>query len=148
MELDPAYVAGFFDGDGSVGIYKNTSLGYYLRTQITQNIDTASTALYEALQERWGGNVGEQRTYTGRLKYNWQVNGDLAVAFLRDIVPHLIIRKLQAELGIKWQEGRAPLTRNEKGHIQPRVDLERDEAYASELRRLKKVELIESEIAA
>ena len=34
--LKVEYIAGFFDGEGSIGIYKMHGKSYYLRTQLTQ----------------------------------------------------------------------------------------------------------------
>lgn len=36
------YIAGFFDGEGSIGIYKNGRGMHYLRTQLTQNSSITS----------------------------------------------------------------------------------------------------------
>lgn len=47
------YLAGFFDGEGSVGIYTNGRGLFHLRTQLTQNVGKHSTRLVDhAFAER------------------------------------------------------------------------------------------------
>lgn len=109
------YLAGFFDGEGSIGIYceKKGNRGFSLKTQLVQNSSLAVDSLIDYLISRYGGSPGRGFSPNGNAKYNWRLCGDLAVTFLEDIYPHLILKKEQAEMAIAWQKQR-PLTRRDK----------------------------------
>ncbi len=113
------YVAGFFDGEGSIGIYyrQKTKDRFYLRTQLTNNKNKAAQKLMDYLIKNFGGNLSEQVTLSGKIKYNWQLNSDNAVYFLKKILPYLIFKKDQAIIAINWQEQRPPRIRDERGRI-------------------------------
>lgn len=98
------YYAGFFDGEGSVGLYRNGQRTWHLRTQVTQNQTPQSNELLTELVGAYGGNLAAMRAaiYRGGAVWNWQLNGAKAVAFLGDILPFLRLKKEQAELGIAW----------------------------------------------
>jgi len=113
------YIAGFFDGEGSVGIYyrQKTKDRFHLRTQLSQNKDKNIQKMMDYLVDKFGGNLSEQVTLSGRVKYNWQLNSDTAVSFLRKIEPYLIIKKDQAIIATNWQEQRPERIRDNRGRI-------------------------------
>lgn len=107
MRQGLAYTAGFFDGEGSVGVYKNGRGTYHLRTQLVQNVSPESIRLLETLVSKWGGNGSIQTTKaTGKKKYNWQLNARKAAAFLRDILPFSTIKEKQIRVALLYIEGR------------------------------------------
>jgi len=114
------YIAGFFDGEGSIGIYyrQKTKDRFHLRTQLTNNKNKNAKRLMTYLTNKFGGNVSEQITLSGKVKYNWQLNSDRAVYFLRKIEPYLVFKKDQAIIAINWQEQRPPVIRDKNGRIQ------------------------------
>lgn len=114
------YIAGFFDGEGSIGIYyrQRNKDRFHLRTQLTNNENKDARRLMTYLANKFGGNLSEQNTLSGRIKYNWQLNSDKAAYFLRKIEPYLILKKAQAIIAINWQEQRPPLVRDKRGRIQ------------------------------
>lgn len=130
--LSLEYIAGFFDGEGSIGIYSNSgrkeSVGWNLRTQLVQNVSPESEAILDELVQRYGGNV----TYRdrGRRCANWQCGGQNALHFLSEILPHLVLKREQAEFAIQWQLGRPHPTRDERGRIQPLPDWYQEYAIA------------------
>lgn len=114
------YIAGFFDGEGSIGIYyrQKTKEGFHLRTQLTQNKDKSIQKLMNYLMDKFGGNLSEQVTLSGRIKYNWQLNSNKAASFLKKIGSYLILKKNQATIAINWQEQRPERIRDNRGRIQ------------------------------
>ncbi len=140
------YAAGFFDGEGSIGIYPTTFDGrdrYYLRTQITQSVSALSTELLTALRELHGGNLSLITGARRNKVYNWQLNSYKAAKFLRWLEPHLRLKREQAELAIAWQKQRPAVVRNERGHIvyaRPPVIAFDRKVYAL-MRALKKADL-------
>lgn len=114
------YIAGFFDGEGSIGIYyrQRTKDRFHLRTQLTNNKNKNVQKLMDYLMKRFGGNLSEQITSSGNIKYNWQLSSDKAVYFLKKIEPHLIFKQNQAIIAISWQEQRPKPIRDSRGRIQ------------------------------
>jgi len=113
------YIAGFFDGEGSIGIYyrQKTKDRFHLRTQLTNNKNKNVQKLMAYLMNKFGGNLSEQVTLSGNIKYNWQLNSDKAVYFLKKIKPYLIFKKDQAIIAINWQEQRPKPIRDKRGRI-------------------------------
>ena len=140
------YLAGFFDGEGSVGIYRNGKGAWHLRTQVTQNITKWSKELFTDLVERHGGNLSAMRSpaYRRGAAYNWQTNGAVAVAFLHTILPSLRAKKEQVQLAIAWYDQRQRPQRDKLGrHILLDRDRPLDVNAAALLKELKRYDLDE-----
>jgi len=110
METSFEYAAGFFDGEGCVGIYPGSYKGklarYTLRTQLAQNKNSLTDELFKWFSDTFGGGISTQISLSGNEKLNWQLNGDNANNFLRIISPHLVLKKPQADIAISWQTKR------------------------------------------
>lgn len=117
--LSLAYIAGFFDGEGSIGIYRNGAGTFYLRVQLTQNINPESTQVLDEFSRRFGGKLNLMRSslYRHNAAYNWQINGKRAEAFLRRITPWLILKAAQAKVAVKWQTQHKHPGRNTLGQM-------------------------------
>lgn len=143
--MDMQYVAGFFDGEGSVGLYKNGNGKYYLRSQLAQNVNCFSKQLFSELKAAFGGNVSVQTTTHGE-KFNWQLSGDKLIKFLRELRPHLRFKHEQVDVGLLWKENQKPIQRDvSTGRILPGVDPFGEKA-GDLIKRLKKRSL--AQIAA
>lgn len=118
-ELSLQYIAGFFDGEGSIGIYsrKDRYNGACLRTQLTQNKTKESLFILSELKNKYGGNLSEQKTLSGGIKYNWQLNPKGVKQFLEDIEPHLICKKTQAKLALYWLKNKPNIKRDGHGRV-------------------------------
>lgn len=139
-----SYYAGFFDGEGSIGIYRNGRGAWHLRTQLTQNINKASASLLDEMQALFGGNLSLMRgeRYRGGRAYNWQLNGETAVRFLQDVLPYLRLKREQAFFAIRWhriaqKQSRGPDGRMVRHDYQRPVDI----WAAKLLKALKKSDL-------
>lgn len=103
MALETAYIAGIFDGEGTVGIYSYKGrvpspvlaiAGHY-------------KPLLEALQDHYGfGSVFAYGTRSKRkqdwVNYRWQLRSwDEIVKVLEDLLPYLMEKKEQALLMLK-----------------------------------------------
>lgn len=133
-----AYAAGFFDGEGSVGLYPDGRGRYHLRVQVTQNCSAASSDVLMDFMARWGGNISVQNTSHGK-KYNWQVNSANAANMLSDVKGYCRIKRSQVEAALEWWMIRSsyPASRNARGHFN-KVRDPRDEEFATRLKQLKK----------
>jgi hypothetical protein len=91
-ELTLAYLAGFFDGEGCIGMYdKGTSKG--LKVTVAQ-IDSKPIELFQSV---FGGNIGIQKAKPGyRNLSRLQYHGPKAKDVLANLYPYLIVKKERA----------------------------------------------------
>lgn len=99
-----AWAAGFIDGDGSIGIYRNGKRqAYILFLQATQ----VNPAPLKVLQELFGGSVRQQPGGGKRRDYFlWAIAAQKAGSALRQILPFLQMKREEAEIGLAFQDGR------------------------------------------
>ena len=93
-----AYLAGFFDGEGSIFIDKL----YGMSCVITS---TTKWAL-ESFRFGFGGNITENKkiyNVSQHTTYQWKVKSTKAKIFLQAILPYLKLKKPEAEIAIKFQ---------------------------------------------
>ena len=123
IKISKQYIAGFFDGEGCIGIYKRkdrrSGKGSCARIQVTQNKSRKSTEILNYMLSKYGGNLSEQITLSGKIKYNWQLNPGGARKFLKDLFPYLILKKEQALIAIYWIDNRPKIRRDERGRVMP-----------------------------
>ena len=111
--MSTEYLAGFFDGEGSVGVYASVrNHSYCLRAQITQVRTLETECLLREMAERFGGSVSSYNKQLRRDALCWQASGDNAAAFLEFILPHLILKRDQATVAIGYQRTRPRPTRD------------------------------------
>lgn len=95
---DKAYFAGFFDGEGYVGLYTSTKYSEAIRVIVGQG---KPDVLYE-MQSNWGGSVYPRFDKRNqRPHYAWEIRSRKAEKFLRDILPYIRVKRQQAELAIQ-----------------------------------------------
>lgn len=120
--MDPflSYIAGFFDGEGSIGIYRGSAGGRTLRVQLTQTITPQSTALLTLCRARWGGSMCEFNKALRRSAWNYQVSAGRGVILLREIRPWLRLKADQADIALAWWDGRPTVRlRDSRGRVLP-----------------------------
>ncbi len=110
-EDDLAYIAGLFDGDGSVCISKGVSgsqgnkhrRSYGVNTRIgSTNLDVIKYCI-----SKLGGWLIQPRRVQGathQQMYYWGLSSRKAATMLRAILPFLKIKRNQAQLAIEFQE--------------------------------------------
>lgn len=99
-----AYLAGFLDGEGSLGIYEN-GRGFMAKMSAGQ-VDLRPL---ELLRETFGGSITvDKRSYTTRFSTStiaqWQVAGNTAYEALLELRPYLLLKGEQADCLIALQE--------------------------------------------
>jgi len=115
MRLSDEYIAGFFDGEGSIYI-SNLTLGYSLRVQIGQN----DIRPLKCIQRKFGGGI-----YSNGKKskgYTLTLCGNSTIPLLKAIKPFVLVKRKQVFLALRhlktlrphpgWKG--KPLTRYEK----------------------------------
>lgn len=98
-DLDYAWAAGFFDGEGCVYIDRRKSAGmraesHSLHLSVGQKVKQP----LELLVRLFGGSIRQDT-----LIYRWHVSGPTAANALRFMLPYLTLKKPQAELGLLFQ---------------------------------------------
>ena len=105
-ELELAYLAGFFDGDGSITISmlkdktKVRKVGHQVQVLLTQN--PPCPILYELLEE-FGGKIYKNSKTCHAL--SWRCPAASHIRFLESILPYLRIKKVAAEIAVEYQQG-------------------------------------------
>lgn len=106
---DLIYIAGFMDGEGSVGIYrqntKESNNSYYLSVSIAQKRSKQSEKVLKMLT-KIGGVSYDWMTKSNTLMWKWQITRTDAGSFLKDIIPFLIIKQDQARVCLNWQKSK------------------------------------------
>jgi hypothetical protein len=148
--VDPflPYFAGFFDGEGSIGIYRNTRYhqpGRTLRVQVTQNVGREATELLQEARGRWGGALSMMNRAHARPAWMWQVSASKGVRALRDIRPWLRVKAEQADVALNYWDARTFMRRGVNGQFLPLSEAMRTEGATAEaaLKALKRGEFLE-----
>lgn len=95
------YVAGIIDGEGYVSIDRNFRTGRSLVGKVV--VQMSGALIPKKLFKAFGGNY---RTYKRNNPnqsdaHTWALNGSQTVPFLRQVIPHLLLKKKQAKLVLK-----------------------------------------------
>lgn len=106
-ELDYAYIAGFFDAEGHVGVYKRKNSSIRLQCGIKQNDNLITRKVFYKLCNWFGGSVTSGFNNKGHhIYWGWVIDSNKASNFLGKILPYLRIKKLQAKMANNWQRQR------------------------------------------
>lgn len=107
--IDTGYVAGLFDGEGSIGIYR---IGYIqanrkrgLQLKIVISLTNEEPLIL--LKSEWGGNIQfdqhqSKKNPKHRPSFVWNLHQGQAGKFLEDIFPYLIIKRTQAKVAFSF----------------------------------------------
>lgn len=147
-----AYVAGFFDGEGSVSIVRNRSQNrsdyHKLVVRVTQR--SKHRLVLDRICEEFGGKVfvRSQQTRVSRVwaeQADWQLQSTEPIRrFFEAIQPYLVIKAAQAELALEFISTfvRAGYMRDSLGRVRDRI-LPAEQIELREQQRLRMRELNE-----
>jgi hypothetical protein len=94
-----AYAAGLMDAEGCFSIYKPKAEGKITSYQARIVLSSVELSLVKWLVETFGGFYTTHRPKKGRVWYQWNINSHkAATTFLSGILPHLRIKKKEAEV--------------------------------------------------
>ena len=107
-ELSPteaAYLAGVWDSDGNFILHGRYDASDSLAFRVQIGVTKAITIdwIVEKTGLGYRQHVGRKNPSHADI-YHWQVNGDGAESFIRQIMPYLVLKRPRAELGIEFQE--------------------------------------------
>lgn len=101
------YAAGLFDGEGSIGIYQSQNAARKGRVNITLRAQLANSnkAVIDLFLARWGGYFYKNKPLkpTHRVMYRWAASPSIAVKFIEDCGPYLVIKKPEADVALEYQ---------------------------------------------
>lgn len=95
-EIDIAYAAGFFDGEGCISIAKNGS--------VDVRIVNTSKAVLVKLQALLGGSITDRAQKVNKTQYAYSLYGEQAIEFLRILSPYLVEKLPQANTVLEYYE--------------------------------------------
>ena len=100
------YLAGFFDGDGNILIYKPKTTDWVVEAKITQ----IQTPALKEFRKLFGGGIYWISTKTTIYNgfYQWRVVSKKAYIFLKEIEPYLIQKREEAKIAIAFREVKIP----------------------------------------
>lgn len=112
------WLAGFFDGEGSIGVYgrnndKGKKFKYYVLAVSLAQSGKVGKLICDKLQSIYGGSV-YLNSKTKKPQWKWNISADKAQQFLYSIKPYLINKKEEAELGFVFQSLANKRTDNEE----------------------------------
>lgn len=92
--MDVAWAAGFFDGEGYVGVV--------LRGSVSIVVAQTTRVPLDELARHFGGHVVSRPIYNPRHQpqWEWRVKGPRALSFLRMVRPHLRVKGAIADVGM------------------------------------------------
>ena len=109
MPLSEEYLAGLFDGEGHVTVTRNRA---HTREYLTVGcgISNQNRSVLDEVREQFGGGVycSNHATEIKKASYQWMARSTEMTRFLEVVLPHLRIKRRQAELGIEFQKGMWP----------------------------------------
>ena len=92
-----SYFAGFFDGEGYIGIPTVRSKFRSLTVNVTQKDKT----VLNFFQCAFGGGISKNKV---NQCYQWYIYSDGALRFLKELLPFLMLKAGQARIAIEFQE--------------------------------------------
>ena len=101
------WAAGFFDGEGSVLIYrrKTPSNGVTTPYNIRATVTNTDPRPIRLLHCTYGGNVSAYRPRAPRRRaWKWTAMCRVAAKFLREVSPYLVVKREQAEIALIMQD--------------------------------------------
>ena len=97
-----AYLAGFIDADGSIGIVTVAKSKTYVVQVCASNCNRTPI---DMLQQRFGGKVRTRdwKNKKWKINYEWKLTSQKAMSVIEKLLPYLIIKKEQAQIAITAQ---------------------------------------------
>ncbi len=125
------YLAGFFDGEGYIGISKGHRDSYTLRLALTNS----NFKMLQVYEKHYGGKIRvtkKKKDEHHKIVYQWGIDHVEALKFLETIYPYSVVKRTQIETAIIFQRWH-----NEVGVIKTLEQKQRAEWIYNKLKELK-----------
>ena len=118
-----SYMAGYFDGEGSIFIKLNQSNGKVNHVHVLQCSITSNnlTSLIEFQSEFGGAIVNSLSSLTGKKQFHWLIYANKALNCLEALHPFLRGKRVEAEIAINFQKQKASLTWEERESVRQKL---------------------------
>lgn len=116
------YAAGFFDGEGSVYISTGRPLRSGIQYFLCASVNNTHRGIIDIFHRRFGGAIsrtGETKTKKGVWRLRLYSLG--ASAFLEAILPHLLLKREQALLAIRFQSTLHELNQAQRAALKGKI---------------------------
>lgn len=114
-KTDLAYIAGFFDGEGSIQLIKlkPPQPHHSPRLNLGVSVSQANEWIIQLFKLHFGGYISKRIDPRPghRVTWEWQLRCKKALLFLETIYPYLRLKKSEAELGMAFQRSRKHIGR-------------------------------------
>lgn len=140
--LSPEYVAGFFDGEGTVGIGLSMDITrsgtWRPRHRLYVRIGSTNLPILEMLKHQFGGSIHAYKLKIGHAPaWGWALGPADSVNFLRTIRPFLILKAAEADLAFEFSNlarfAKRPLGTPRRAQRLPAISIEERERLRTEL---------------
>lgn len=84
---DYSYAAGLMDGEGSISLYRKSSVQKYKYPKC--GIDITSIELASYMHKTYGGSFTSRKKPKEKILYRWEVKGQRCMDLLKNILPYL-----------------------------------------------------------
>jgi len=98
-----SYMAGFFDGEGCIGILKRQRKGWNIEYFVQISIGQMDGGIMDWVVENFRGHLHQVKRDNS---YFWIISNKEAYLFLKEITPYLKYKKPQAEVALDFYENR------------------------------------------
>lgn len=103
--LTPEYMAGFFDGEGSVYAFWRRASTPRPSPSLSVCISNTNYRVLELHRDQFGGTLQKRKHRPGHQElWQWVCCARMCVPFLEAIYPHLIIKREVVETALKYAE--------------------------------------------
>lgn len=100
-----SYVAGFFDGEGTIDIHRQSRYGISLNHRLRASLSNSYLPILKTLQAEYGGNISKEHKDVEKDRktvYQWALTSTYAASFLKRIRPYLKEKEPQAWLALEF----------------------------------------------
>ena len=107
-KTDLAYTAGIIDGEGWISLSRNGGAKGDKSISLIVGVENTNEWLIRWLYFAFGGNFKAKRIRAPQRQpiWGWSLSAKKALVFLKQVYPYLNIKKPQADIAIKFQEGK------------------------------------------
>lgn len=133
------YFAGFFDGEGSIGVYMTGSKSQGTKyATLSAKLTNSVKGPLDFVLSMYGGSIENNKASLKDIgwqdTYSWRAYSDKAMTFLKWIYPYTYIKKPQIEIAFEFWDYYAPFRQNKY----QRPSIEKIDEYILKLKQLKR----------
>lgn len=106
-QIDLAYLAGFIDGEGTICICRGDRRTYGVGGYLVLRATNTNKDIILWIRTVFGGSVikkPETRNPKWADAYFWVVSSQKAENIIRELIPYLKVKRLQAETALRYRE--------------------------------------------